>query len=87
MFLCDHKWHKLRNPAKRICEKCGEEQWLFENRPWLDRPRYEWKRMRGPTNWRVMFSEEIREIILNPSRIWIRIQNWIFMIRYKGKEK
>jgi hypothetical protein len=49
--LCAHQWEQIgHNCAKRRCVKCGEEQWLFENYPWSDKPRYEWKTMHRPNS-------------------------------------
>jgi hypothetical protein len=45
VFPCQHEWYGFA-PYKRRCEKCGEEQWVMENRyPAIGEARYEWKTM------------------------------------------
>lgn len=52
VFPCQHEWYGFA-PYKRRCEKCGEEQWVMENRyPAINEPSYEWKTIRGARAWR-----------------------------------
>lgn len=44
---CRHEWEPLNgNAFKRICKKCGEEQWLMGNPIWSDKPALTWESMR-----------------------------------------
>lgn len=43
-----HDWDEF-SFGKRRCRKCGEEQWLFENKyPAIGEPQYEWKSLYEP---------------------------------------
>lgn len=51
------QWVKNRsNTAKRLCSKCGAEDWVMSNPyPSIGEPAYYWKRMHDP-NWDKLLS-------------------------------